>query len=383
MTSRPLDGITVAEFGNTIAGPFAARILGDLGAAVIKFEPANGGDPVRKWPPPDLGGMPAAFQALNRGKRSVAVDLRREEDRDALFRLVTEKADVLIQNTRPGAMEKLGLGPSALCAAAPRLVYCNISGFGRAGPMKDLAGYDPLMQAFSGIVSVTGEADRPPSRVGVSIVDIATATWAVIGIQAALLRRNATGKGGVVDASLFESALNMMIMPLVQMLGGGGVPRRMGLRGPLVAPNRAFDASDGLLVITTAADGQFVKLCEVLGLPGMAADPRYRTVGDRMENEESMRTAIGAVVATRTRAEWAALLDAAGVPNAPIQDLAEVMAHAQTLATGMIQSSPEADFRLLGLPVSFDGERPAFGGPAPELGADTQLLFDFARDVAD
>jgi crotonobetainyl-CoA:carnitine CoA-transferase CaiB-like acyl-CoA transferase len=383
MASAPLDGITVAEFGNTIAGPFAARILGDLGADVVKIEPVNGGDPVRKWPRPNLGGMPATFQALNRGKRSVAVDLRKAEDRDALFRFVTEKADVLIQNTRPGAMEKLGLGPSVLCAAAPRLVYCNISGFGRAGPLKDLAGYDPLMQAFSGIVSVTGEPDRPPSRVGVSIVDIATATWAVIGIQAALVRRNATGKGGVVDASLFESALNMMIMPLVQYLGGGAVPQRMGLRGPLVAPNRAFQTADGLLVITTAADAQFVRLCQVIGRPEMATDPRYLTVGDRMENDEPLSAVISEAVAKKSRAEWAALLDAAGIPNAPIQSLDEVMKHAQTIAVGMVQSSAQADFQLLGLPISIDGERPAFGKPAPELGADTQLLFDFARDVAD
>lgn len=380
MEQRPLEGIVVAEFGNTIAGPFTARILGDLGAEVFKFEPVNGGDPVRQWSPPHVGGLPSTFQALNRGKHSVTVDLRRDEDRDMLFRFMTEKADVVVQNTRPGAMEKIGLGATSLCAASPRLVYCNITGFGHAGPLKDLAGYDPLMQAFSGIVSVTGEADRPPSRVGVSIVDIATATWATIGIQAALLRRANTGRGGVVDASLFESALNMMIMPMVQMAAGGNVPGRSGLRGPLVAPNNAYAASDGLLMITTATDGQFVKLCGILGHPELAQDPRYRTVSDRMDNEAPMSAVIQAAVSRRPRAEWAALLDAAGIPNAPVQDLGEVMRHAQTLATGMLQSSPETDFRLLGLPISIDGERPGFGKPAPQLGADNQLIFDFAGD---
>jgi len=376
----PLAGITVVEFGNTIAGPFTARILGELGAEVIKFEPANGGDPVRKWPRPYMDGMPAPFQALNRGKKSVTVDLRDEDQKEALFRFITEKADVLVQNTRPGGMEKLGLGATALCAAAPRLIYCNITGFGHAGPLKDLAGYDPLIQAFAGIVSVTGEADRPPSRVGVSIVDIATATWATIGIQAALLRRVNTGRGGVVDASLFESALNMMLMPMAQMLAGGAVPGRSGLRGPLVAPNNAYQVSDGLLVITTAVDAQFVRLCEVLGLPELATDPRYGTVSDRMENEASLSESIGVAVAGKSRAEWATLLDAAGIPNAPIQDLDEVMKHAQTIATGMVQSSAEVDFNLVGLPVSIDGERPGFGKPAPKLGADNQLLFDFVQN---
>ena len=246
--------------------------------------------------------------------------------------------------------------------------------------MKDLPGYDPLIQAFSGLVSVTGEADRPPSRVGASIVDIATATWATIGIQAALLRRVNTGKGGVVDTSLLESALNMMIMPMVQMAAGGAMPGRSGLRGPLVAPNNAYQTSDGLLMITTATDGQFVKLCDIIGHPELAADPRYQTVHGRMENEAPLSAVIHEAVSIRTRADWAVLLDAAGIPNAPIQDLDEVMRHAQTLAVGMVQSSPETDFRLIGLPISIDGERPAFRKPAPALGADNQLLFDFAKE---
>ncbi len=377
MTVNPLDGVVVAELGTTVAGPLACRVLCELGARVVKFESAKGGDPVRSWPPPYLGGTPAPFQALNRGKESVQVDLRDDSDREKVIRFITEKADVVVQNMRPGALDKLGLGAAALCAAAPRLVYCNISAFGRAGPLKDLAGYDPLMQAFSGIISVTGEADRPPSRVGVSIVDIGTSAWAVIGIQAALMRRALTGKGGVVDASLFETSLNMMILPMVQYEAGGAVPERTGLRGPLVAPNGGFETADGLMVISVATDGQFANLCAAMGLAALTADPRFASVPTRMENEAALTPVLTAAFKTRGRQEWADLFNAVGVPNAPVQDLAEVMAHPQTIASGIMQSSPAADFRLPGLPISLDGIRPAFDATAPELGADTQFVFDF------
>ncbi|MBT5666667.1 MAG: CoA transferase, partial [Rhodospirillaceae bacterium] len=344
---------------------------------VVKFESAKGGDPVRSWPPPYLGGTPAPFQALNRGKESVQVDLRDDSDREKVVRFITEEADVVVQNMRPGALDKLGLGASALCKIAPRLVYCNISAFGREGPLKDLAGYDPLMQAFSGIISVTGEADRPPSRVGVSIVDIGTAAWAVVGIQAALMRRAVTGKGGVVDASLFETSLNMMILPMVQYEAGGAVPERTGLRGPLVAPNGGFETADGLMVVSVATDSQFVKFCDVMGLSDLPDDPRFVTVASRMENEPALSPLVAAAFKARGRQEWADALNDAGVPNAPVQDLAEVMIHPQTVASGIMQSSGKADFRLPGLPLSLDGVRPAFGAAAPELGANTQYVFDF------
>jgi len=377
MTVNPLDGVVVAELGTTVAGPFACRVLGELGARVVKFESAKGGDPVRSWPPPYLGGTPAPFQALNRGKESVQVDLRDDADREKVIRFITEQADVVVQNMRPGALDKLGLGASALCKIAPRLVYCNISAFGREGPLKDLAGYDPLMQAFSGIISVTGEADRPPSRVGVSIVDIGTAAWAVVGIQAALMRRAVTGKGGVVDASLFETSLNMMILPMVQYEAGGAVPERTGLRGPLVAPNGGFEAADGLMVVSVATDNQFIKFCDVMGLSELPNEPRFATVASRMENEPALTPLVAAAFKARGRQEWADALNDAGVPNAPVQDLAEVMKHPQTVASGIMQSSDKADFRLPGLPLSLDGVRPAFGAAAPELGANTQYVFDF------
>jgi crotonobetainyl-CoA:carnitine CoA-transferase CaiB-like acyl-CoA transferase len=377
MTVKPLEGVVVAELGTTVAGPFACRVLCELGARVVKFESSRGGDPVRSWPPPHLGGTPAPFQALNRGKESVQVDLRNDEDRKKVVRFITEQADVVVQNMRPGALDKLGLGANALCKAAPRLVYCNISAFGNKGPLKDLAGYDPLMQAFSGIISVTGEADRPPSRVGVSIVDIGTSAWAVVGIQAALMRRNLTGKGGVVDASLFETSLNMMILPVVQYEAGGDVPERTGLRGPLVAPNGGFETADGLLVVSVATNDQFVKFCDVMELSGLPDDPKFATVSTRMANEAALTGILTVAFKTRRRQEWADALNTAGVPNAPVQDLAEVMAHPQTIASGIMQSSPTADFRLPGLPFSLDGIRPAFNAIAPELGADTQFAFDF------
>jgi len=375
--TAPLAGLRVLEIGTTVAAPYAGKILRELGAEVIKVENPDGGDTTRGWGEPMLGGKQAIFQALNKGKHSITVDLGDAAQRDAVAALACETCDVVLQNLRPGTAERVGLGPDDLLARNPRLVYCSIGAFGRRGPMRHQPGYDPLMQAFSGIASITGHPDRPPARVGSPIIDFGTGMWSVIGILALLQRRQATGRGGTVDTSLFETALGYLTGALVLYEGSGRVPQRSGLRGPYVAPNRAFEASDGLLMITCATDVLFARLCEAIERPELADDPRFASVPSRREHEADLGAEIDAAIATRSRAAWAEALDAAGVPNAPVHDLAEVIAHAQTIATGLMQPSPDGSFRLPGLPVSIDGERPPLDALAPELGADNQLLFDF------
>jgi crotonobetainyl-CoA:carnitine CoA-transferase CaiB-like acyl-CoA transferase len=374
--AAPLAGITVVEIATTIAGPYAGTILASLGAEVIKIESAKGGDPFRHLGGARIDGMPANFQALNGGKASVRADLSDPAQLEAVRALVLARADVVLQNMRPGAVERLELGPEAFLEAKPGLVYCNIGAYGRAGPMRHLPGYDPLMQAFGGIVSLTGSADRP-ARAGVSIIDLGTGLWAALGVVSALLRRTETGQGGVVDVSLFETALAYMGLTIANYEADGVVPERTGLRGPFVAPNRAFQAQDGLLVLTAVTDAQFGRLAEALAQPELAADPRFATAGARLENEAALAEAIAASIGGRSRQAWAEILEAADVPNAPVHDLDEVVAHAQTLATGMLRARGDDTSRLVGLPLSLDGERMAVTRPAPELGQDDQLLFEF------
>jgi crotonobetainyl-CoA:carnitine CoA-transferase CaiB-like acyl-CoA transferase len=374
--TAPLAGITVVELATTIAGPYAGTILAGLGARVIKIESARGGDPFRHLGGARIDGLPANFQALNGGKASVRADLSDPAQVQAVRALVLAEADVVLQNMRPGAVERLGLGPADFLEAKPGLVYCNLGAYGRAGPMRHLPGYDPLMQAFGGIVALTGTADEP-ARSGVSIIDLGTGIWAALGIVSALLRRAESGDGGVVDVSLFETTLAYMGLVITNYEADGTIPERTGLRGPFVAPNRAFEAADGLLVITAVTDAQFSRLAEALEAPALAEDPRFASTGARMANEAALSDAIGAIVKGRGREAWAERLDAADVPNAPVHGLDEVVAHAQTLATGLLKQRGQDAARTLGLPLSLDGVRMSVDQPAPELGRDDQLLLPF------
>lgn len=377
--AAPLAGYTVIEIGTTIAGPYAALILASLGAEVIKIENARGGDAFRHLGGARIDGMPANFQAINGGKASVRADFSDPRQVDAVRRLVLARGDVVLQNMRPGGAEKLGLGAEALLTEKPALVYCNVGAFGRNGPMRHKPGYDPLMQAFGGIVSVTGTPEAP-ARVGASIIDMGTAMWAAIGTLSALLRRRETGRGGIVDVSLFETTLGYMNLAIANYEAGGGIPERTGLRGPFVAPNRAFATADGLLVIAVVTDAQFQRLSQALQHPELADDPRFATATSRMENEAVLADLIGNIIKGGTRHDWAAALDAADVPNAPVHGLDEVAAHAQTLATGMLQTRGGSGARLAGLPLSLDGERAGVDALAPELGRDDQLLFEFVTE---
>ena len=368
--SLPLDGITVIELGHSVAAPYACEILGDLGADVIKIEKADGDD-ARSWAPPYWGTMSATFQSLNRNKRSVVVNLKDRAERDRLRRLIVERADVVVSNLRPGSAADFGLDGDTLRRAKPALIYCNIGAFGAKGPLNNRPGYDPLMQAFGGLMSVTGEPAQRPVRVGTSIIDMAAGMWAVIGVLAALLTQRDAGRGSTVDTSLYETALGWMCYHAANFQASGELPRQQGSGAAMIVPYRGYASKDGFIVIAAGNDRLFASLARLLGHPEWIDDPRFRSNPDRVRNQNVLYRWIEELIPGRTNREWAAILDEAGVPNAPMQTIAEVLDHPQTKALGMLQASPQGDITLFGLPVSFDGVRPAFRRPPPVLGAHT------------
>jgi crotonobetainyl-CoA:carnitine CoA-transferase CaiB-like acyl-CoA transferase len=370
----PLAGVTVIELGHSVAAPFAGEILADLGADVIKVEKVDGDD-ARKWAPPYLGDMSATFQSLNRNKRSVVVNLRNKDELAALQRLILEKADVVIQNLRPGSTNEFGLDCETLRAQKPEIIYCNIGAFGAKGPMKDRPGYDPLMQAFSGLMSVTGEPNQNPVRVGTSIIDMASGMWGVIGVLSALYDRRKSGAGTEIDTSLFETALGWMCYHAAGFTGSGEVPTRQGSGTTMIVPYRGYKTKDGFVVIAAGNNKLFATLSKLLGHPEWATDPRYLNNPDRVKNQEELYRNIENIVATRSNAEWIEALDAVGIPNAPMQSIKDVLEHPQTEALGIMQKSPDGGISLVGLPLSFNGERPGFRRAPPKLGQHTQEVF--------
>ncbi len=363
----PLAGVVVVELGQSVAAPFAGQLLADLGATVVKVEKAAGDD-ARSWGPPFLDGASATFQSLNRGKRSVVCDLRDPAQREQLVQFVVDRADVVLQNMRPGQVDVLGVGASALRARKPALVYCNVGAFGRCGPLADRAGYDPLMQAFGGIMSVTGEPDRPPVRVGPSIVDIGTGLWAVIGILVALYRRTGSGEGSVVDVSLLETAAAWMGPFAMQYLASGTVPGKQGTGQAGIVPYRSFRTADGDLVVAAGNDRLYRRLCDVVGNPGWADDPRFATNPDRVANAAELDALLEPALGTRTTGAWVAAFEEAGVPCAPVQDVAQMLAHEQIAALDLLQPLPGLSQPVVGPAVSFDEERPVARTAPPELG---------------
>jgi crotonobetainyl-CoA:carnitine CoA-transferase CaiB-like acyl-CoA transferase len=366
----PLAGIRVVEFGGNIAGPFGGWVLAELGAEVVKIERPEGDD-ARGWGPPFWREASSMYHSLNRNKRSVVADLTDPDTVAKLKRYIVERADVVLQNMRAGVLERLGFTAAELMAADPRLIWCNLNAFGREGPLAGRPGYDALMQAFAGIMSVTGEREGEPVRAGVSVVAVSLKNWCAIGILAALERRHRTGAGGVVDASLFETALTWMAFYTADYQMSGEVPVRhgSGVRG--ITPYQAYPCADGRLIVAAPNDRLFARLAEVLGHPEWAADARFTTSPARTVNRELLNAAIGEAMAAEPRAHWQARLDAVGVPAAPIQTVDEVLAHPQTEAVDLLQATPDGALKLTGLPLSFDGERPPLRHPAPDLGADT------------
>lgn len=378
----PLAGVTVIELGHSVAAPYAGEILADLGADVIKVEKSDGDD-ARKWAPPYLGSMSSTFQSLNRNKRSIVVNLRAPHELKALQTLILEKADVVIQNLRPGSIKEFGLDDETLRQKKPGIIYCNIGAFGAKGPLKDRPGYDPLMQAFAGLMSVTGEPNQRPVRVGTSIIDMAAGMWCVIGVLASLYERRQTHQGKKIDASLFETALAWMCYHAAGFQGSGELPTRQGSGAAMIVPYRGYETKDGFIVIAAGNNKLFASLADVLGHPEWKTDPRYLTNSDRVTNQKELYERIEEIVRKRTNAEWVVDLDRAGVPNAPMQTVQEVLDHPQTKALEILQESPNGDISLLGLPLSFDDKRPGFRCAPPALGEHTQQILDELVTKAD
>lgn len=368
----------VVDVTTSIAGPYCAEILAALGADVVKVERPDTGDDGRAWGPPFWNGESAMFLAVNAGKRSLAVSLADERGREAVLRL-TGGADVFLQSLRPGLAERLGLGADELRGRNPRLVYCSIGAYGHVGPLAQEPGYDALMQAAGGLISMTGEPGRSGVRAGSSLIDMGTGMWAALGITAALLEREQTGEGAVVDTSLYETALGYIGYHLVGYLADGTVPARHGTVFPMVAPYQVFPTRDGELMVAGGNDRLFARLCEVLELPELVSDQRFRTNPDRVRNREALVVIVSERLRERTTGEWHELLTAGGVPAAPVADVAEVATAEQTQALGLLQRVEHPtipDLRLPALPLSFDQERASHASAPPLVGEHTAEILE-------
>lgn len=379
MAELPLAGRFAVEIGHSLAGPYAGAILADLGATVLKVEAAGKGDHGRDWGPPFIEGASALFHAVNRGKLSVAADLRDPATAAALRRLILERADILLQNLKVGALEEAGLGAAQLIAEKPQLIVCNIGAFGRTGPKQRAPGYDPLIQAASGLMAINGHPGAPPARVPVALNDLGTGIWAALGICAALLRRERDGVGGVVDVSLYETALAWMTVPISDVLAGGPAPRRYGSGVSNIVPYQTFGCADGILLIAAGNDLLFARLCRVLGEPLLGTDPRFATNGARVTNREALIALLQAAIAPRSLGELTAALEEAGIPCGQVADVGQVLEDPQLAALGMIGQAAGSPARTVALPLSFDGKRPPLSGPAPKLG-EHQAILDAMKD---
>ena len=362
----PLSGVLVADFSRILAGPYATMLLADLGADVIKVESPNGDD-TRGWMPPTRGEVSTYYLGVNRGKRSIALDLRDEEDA-AAARELARRADVLIENFRPGGLAKYGLDYDAVKAANPGVVYASISGFG-SGKGARVPGYDLMVQAISGLMSLTGDPDGPPYRAGISVFDVMAGNHAVIGILAALRHRDATGRGQHVEINLLSSALTGLVNHSSAYVAGGVIPYRMGNAHPSVFPYEPLPTADDDLIVTAANDGQFRKLCEVLGIPEIADDPRFARNADRTANRDVLRPILVERLRTRGAVEWFELLVEAGVPSGPIQTIDGGFAMAERFGLDPIVQAGEGERAVPTTrhPIRFSETPVSYTLPPPEL----------------
>ena len=379
---QPLAGIKVIEVTENIAGPYAGVVLASLGADVIKVERPGRGDDTRFWGPTVANGGGVSFNVFNHDKRSITVDLQDADEVEKLKSLIAD-ADIFVQNLRPGTMAKVGLDAETLRSLNARLIYCSLWAYGAKGPKRMEPGYEPIVQAFAGMFTVNGAPEGPPSRVGLQVLDMGTGTWAAMGCLAALRERDRTGKGCIVDTSLFETALNALTIPLVAHKAVGRMPQRHRSGAPLLGVFRAFETADGEINLAAANDRLFARFSKVVERPEWADDPRYATSKNRVANVADIIPQIEEIMLTRTTAEWRELLEAANIPCAPINDLPGIIAEEQTDAVGMFQTSPGSQLELMGLPIEFDGARPSIRRAARELGADNAAVFATQADEQD
>ena len=377
----PLAGLRVLELARILAGPWAGQLLADLGADVIKVERNGPGDDTRAWGPPfvaaaDGGHLGAAyFHGANRGKRSIEVDFASAEGQRIVKKLAA-RSDVLIENFKVGGLIKFGLDYKSLAPANPRLIYCSVTGFGQTGPHAARAGYDLMAQGIGGIMGLTGTADSEPLRVGVPISDIFSGVYAVVGILAALARREKTGRGGYVDTALVDSTVGVLSNQALNYLVSGEIPKRIGNTHPNLVPYQVFAVADGLIIIATGNDGQFVKLCGILGAPQLAEVPAYQDNKGRLAHRAELVGKLSALTTRLKRDELLDKLETAGIPAGPINDLEQVFADPQVVHRGMrleLKSEAAKGGTIPGVrtPIVLDGAPMASDRPAPRLGEHT------------
>ncbi|MEO0667411.1 MAG: CoA transferase [Pseudomonadota bacterium] len=386
-----LDGLYVLDLSRILAGPTATQLLGDMGATVIKVEnPKTGGDDTRSWGPNYARGrdgqptdLSAYFMSANRNKQSIAVDLSTANGQ-AIVRQLAARADVVIENYKPGGLAKYGLDHDTLLAAHPGLVYCSISGFGQTGPNRDQPGYDLMAQGYGGIMSLTGDPDGVPTKVGVGIADVMCGMYATIGILAALRHRDATGEGQHIDLSLVDAQMAWLINEGCNYLTSGQVPQRRGNAHPNIVPYDAFECSDGHLLVAVGNDSQFVRFCDVLGAPELARNPAFATNLSRIENRDALTPKLAARIRTMSKGDLLAAMRAAKVPGGPIHDVAEALCSDQAQARGTVVEVPRDDVadghvRLLANPLRFSRTPVRYRRPPPRFGQDTDAVLDTLR----
>ncbi len=385
---QPLSGVRVLELAQVMAGPVTGLMLADLGAQVIKVEKLAHGDDARAFTGSAGDDAPAAFQILNRGKKSIAIDLK-HPDGLATFKRLVRTADVLTENFRPGTIEALGIGPDVLHAINPRLIIGSITGYGSKGPLSHRGGFDLILQAYSGLISVTGEADRSPVKPGVSIADVNAGILATLGILAAYIEVLRSGRGRRVETSLLQASMQQLYWYAALFFSTGQLPSRLGTAHPIIAPYQTFRCADGELAIGGANESNWRRLAAVVGHPEWCEDPRFATAKARLENREALTECLDAALASGTREHWEARLVEAGVPVGPVQDVGEALSHPQSAAVHMVidADTPQGGkTRMLGFPVLFDGRNDPAVSAAPHLGADTRAVLletGFASDEVD
>ncbi|MEW9919563.1 CaiB/BaiF CoA transferase family protein [Marimonas sp. MJW-29] len=383
-----LDGVFVLDLSRILAGPTCTQLLGDLGATVVKVEnPKSGGDDTRGWGPNyardrqgDRTDLSAYFMAANRNKRSISVDIG-TEDGQRVLRHLAVRADVLVENFKPGGLRKYGLDHETLCAAHPALVYCSISGFGQTGPNRDRPGYDLMAQGYSGIMSITGAPEGPPMKVGVGIADVMCGMYATIGILAALRHRDRTGEGQHIDLALVDASMAWLVNEGTNYLTSGQLPERRGNAHPNIVPYDAFECSDGHFLLAVGNDAQFARFADVIGLPELPSDTRFATNLGRIENRAALMDRIVPAMRGMEKDALVAALQAVKVPCGPINNIEEALTSDQAEARGAVVEVPRADveggaLRLLGNPLKFSATPVRYDRPPPRFGQDTDEVLE-------
>jgi crotonobetainyl-CoA:carnitine CoA-transferase CaiB-like acyl-CoA transferase len=378
MDAPPLAGITVVDLTRVLSGPYCTMQLADMGARVVKIEQPGRGDETRAWGPPFQGGESAYFLSINRNKESVALDFKQPAGRRLLDALIAS-ADVLVENFRPGTLDRLGLGSGDVSSRHPRLVYCSVSGFGQTGPRRAVAGYDMVLQAEAGLMSITGPADGPACRLGVAVADILAGLLACHGIVLALYARQRTGLGQLVDVAMFDSVVSLLSYQAALCLATGVSPGRMGNEHPTIVPYDSFDAADGPFVLAVGNDDQWRRLCEVTRLSDLARDARFATNPARVQHRDELRGVLVETFRTRTREHWIAELGRVGVPCGAVRDVAGVLGDPQVAARNMLETieHPTAGvIQLLGLPIKLTRTPGGVRTPPPLLGEHTRRVLE-------